>query len=934
MSAAGYIQLAALGQQDVYLTGKPEVTYFSGVYKRHTPFVLEAYDIPFQDQQVLYGSNNICRIPPKGDLIRAVTLKMTLPALTNPGNNWTWPNQSLITYLPHFVADGVYYAPALLGAVSYYSTTNLATWISSGIPPLSTVVSYDSVANKFIFKNCSNVSVDSNFGVFWGFDPKLGTALGSNLVYTVSGSRTADLTLEQSGWLQLAGIVNPKKGLFLQLGPNASSGLVAGDSGIFFNFAGISGTGTPAWNNYFPSATAFRITSGGRIGIGGVGLYLARFVITTDVGSLATISYGSDLDDGVPSAPLYDYTYTCRVSPDPSMPVIVPINVINASNNYYFHITTVSGATSVLSGSWVSINPLEECYKITSSLSVTQNGRLNFYGNNSISSGTYVILATDSSFTFVNQGLYLITGMLEFSPEQYASNVSIVSSGTTLFTYDMSTQGRNPTFVFSMPLTVSSTTTSYAITVGLVGASSGTLTRNSFFAIHEFGVPPGNDPGIVLPLNGTLLTPKVSSMVVNGVMNLTSNFTSTSGSSFISVTPDGSLKFSNTGTYMMTAVMSTQNPITSVSFGTTRYNVGLGLLPPYTFTIPYNVLTPSSTANISFTSTVSTSQTVFSNTFISVYPVTSNTLTTQSFNYTDSVGTWAIQTAELKIGGQSIQTLTGEYIELWNDLNVPYENQSGLTLLTGKNDSTYVYPPGRTYYVNLPFYFYGSPELSIPICALDRQDVEVWVTFRNFSELTEIAITDPSLVATILVEYVYLSDPEINWFQTHRLDYLITQCQYQYFDLLPYFTSAIFQLELINPVRELFFVLQPVSNKNYDYSGNGLQSLALSFNGAEAFTAETTDALYLGSLQPFEHYTTYPSRNFFMFPFTTNTATGKPYGQINMSRIRQILLQVNSSSSYLAKQLRVVAINYNVLRVENGLAGVMFNSGTVSIPVV
>jgi hypothetical protein len=79
--SAGYIQLAAIGQQDAYLTGEPQVTYFSGVYKRHTPFVLEAYDIPFNDQLITYGGTSICRIPPKGDLIRSLTLKVDLPAL-------------------------------------------------------------------------------------------------------------------------------------------------------------------------------------------------------------------------------------------------------------------------------------------------------------------------------------------------------------------------------------------------------------------------------------------------------------------------------------------------------------------------------------------------------------------------------------------------------------------------------------------------------------------------------------------------------------------------------------------------------------------------------------------------------------------------------------------------------------------------------------
>jgi hypothetical protein len=35
-----------------------------------------------------------------------------------------------------------------------------------------------------------------------------------------------------------------------------------------------------------------------------------------------------------------------------------------------------------------------------------------------------------------------------------------------------------------------------------------------------------------------------------------------------------------------------------------------------------------------------------------------------------------------------------------------------------------------------PFYFYGNSELSIPVCALGRSDVEVAVTLAPFSNLT------------------------------------------------------------------------------------------------------------------------------------------------------------------------------------------------------
>jgi len=944
--SAGYIQLAAIGQQDAYLTGTPQVTYFSGVYKRHTPFVLEAYDIPFLGQQILYGSNNICRIPPKGDLIRGLTLKMDLPALTNPGNYWTWPTPSTVDYRPRILINGESNVAPLSGNVAYYSTLNTVSWL---VQPMSNYISYDSVSNKFIFSNCANVEVDSTFGVFWGLDPKLGTARNANLIYTVGSSsnlssnsisnttpnyvstvtRSSDFTLEQAGWLQLAGIVNPKTGLFLRSFDVQT--LSSGVNGTYLNFASITNTGK--WTNYFPTTTSFNVTAGGRVQFGGQGWYLMRAVLTLDAGSVATLSYGSDTSSstGAPTSPNFDATYTCRVSPDPSMPIMLPINA-KSSNTYYFYITTASGASLLSANSWVSFSPLEEGLVLNSSLALpTQNSRVNFYGVTPSRAGLYVQMASDSTFTFLTTGMYLVTGTVTLDNPpvgQYVANVSVsnVTSGTTIYTYDMSLQGRDPTFTFSMPLTVTDTTQKYAINVATVTSTSTSLAANTFFAIHQYGVQSDLASGTVLPYNGILFNPSVGSMALDGTMNLSSNFTSTSNSTIISVTPRGTLQVSNTGAYMMTAVMCSQYPITSVTFGETTYPVGLGLLPPYTFTVPTTV---TDLANpeiaISFTSNVATPQSILSNTFISVYPVASNTFPATQFNYVDSVGTWAIERAELKIGGQSIQTLTGEYIEMWNDLNVSYENQPGLTLLTGKYDTSNIYPPGRTYYTNLPFYFYGSPELSLPIVALDRQDVEVHVTFRNFNELTAIGIPDPQLGATILVEYVYLSDPEINWFKSHRLEYLITQCQYQTFDLLPNFRNAIFKLELAHPVRELFFVIQPVGNDNYDYTNNGLLNMGLTFNGTEVFTPDVTDALYMGSLQPYIHYTNYPSRGFYMYPFTTTTGTGKPYGQVNMSRIRQILLELNTSAYFQAKQFRIVAVNYNVLRIENGLAGVMFS---------
>ena len=251
--SAGYIQLVALGQQDAYLTGEPQVTYFSGLYKRHTPFVLEAYDIPFNDQVISYGQTAICRIPPKGDLIRGLTLKVILPALFNPGNDWTWPTTPSYTNVPSlwFGFSNGSVSSEVVGSfqVPYYSsnTLGLNQWFS----PFTKIGTYVSTTNQFLFNNVTNVIVQSGFsstnagsGIFWGFDPVNYSKLDAygNLVYNatvsplsnLSGNSvvntqantyistvTPDFTLQQAGWVQTQGIpVNTLTGLYISLSEN------------------------------------------------------------------------------------------------------------------------------------------------------------------------------------------------------------------------------------------------------------------------------------------------------------------------------------------------------------------------------------------------------------------------------------------------------------------------------------------------------------------------------------------------------------------------------------------------------------------------------------------------------------------------------------------------------------------------------------------
>jgi hypothetical protein len=76
----GLLQLVAMGKQDVFLTGNPQVTWFKMVYRRYTNFSIESSIINF-DNQPDFGRRITTVIPRKGDLLGPLWLEIQLPAI-------------------------------------------------------------------------------------------------------------------------------------------------------------------------------------------------------------------------------------------------------------------------------------------------------------------------------------------------------------------------------------------------------------------------------------------------------------------------------------------------------------------------------------------------------------------------------------------------------------------------------------------------------------------------------------------------------------------------------------------------------------------------------------------------------------------------------------------------------------------------------------
>lgn len=77
----GLLQLVAMGKQDIFLTGNPQITWFKMVYRRYTNFAIES-QVMYFDGDPDFGKRLSCLVPRRGDLLGPILLEVTLPALT------------------------------------------------------------------------------------------------------------------------------------------------------------------------------------------------------------------------------------------------------------------------------------------------------------------------------------------------------------------------------------------------------------------------------------------------------------------------------------------------------------------------------------------------------------------------------------------------------------------------------------------------------------------------------------------------------------------------------------------------------------------------------------------------------------------------------------------------------------------------------------
>ena len=309
--------------------------------------------------------------------------------------------------------------------------------------------------------------------------------------------------------------------------------------------------------------------------------------------------------------------------------------------------------------------------------------------------------------------------------------------------------------------------------------------------------------------------------------------------------------------------------------------------------------------------------------------------------------------AELIVGGQTIQRITGEYCYIQLQHRTPKALYPALQETSNLNDTKSNLAKKGTFYIPLCFYFHWDPALALPIVALNRQDVKIAIKFRGLTSLIQSyddtgatneniidyvdeAATGP-IKFTPFVEYIYVDRVERSKFQDGtELTYLIDQSDVFNMRSITENLFANAVLPFKNLVKEIFIVNQTDSSvalnsktgNMWFYYGNvdnnnKLESMQLKFNGETRVSSDVATGYYLKFIQPMMHHTRTPLQNIFCYSFALKPELSVPTGSVNFSRIINPEIYLNFGGVN-PRKIRIHATSMNVLQIANDICCLAF----------
>jgi len=262
-----------------------------------------------------------------------------------------------------------------------------------------------------------------------------------------------------------------------------------------------------------------------------------------------------------------------------------------------------------------------------------------------------------------------------------------------------------------------------------------------------------------------------------------------------------------------------------------------------------------------------------------------------------------IKKVELLIGGQIIDTQTSVFSQ---EIAPAMLSQTySKSLAAASADKSGFYP--------LRFSFCENAQSALPLVALQYHDVEIRISWN-----TVVAAKDYEVHA----QFIYLDTDERTAVSSAPHNMLITQTQEAVAS-----GDLIQELNLNHPVKFIAAVgVTPATGlptgADYGIAGG---KVILQINGTDVGDAKMASPHYTSASM--YYHTPFSTMNssiatHFLYPFCLDTSKLQPTGTLNFSRVDSARL-VSDAGTFNGS---LYAVNYNILRIENGMGGLMYSN--------
>jgi hypothetical protein len=286
-------------------------------------------------------------------------------------------------------------------------------------------------------------------------------------------------------------------------------------------------------------------------------------------------------------------------------------------------------------------------------------------------------------------------------------------------------------------------------------------------------------------------------------------------------------------------------------------------------------------------------------------------------------------------------------------------------------------------YIPLTFFYTRNPGAALPLISLQYHEVKIdlqWNDAQFIAGAYQNAATLKNPVqAAIYVDYIYLDTEERRRMAQESHEYLIEQTQYNEDKGISSYSNRI-DLTFNHPVKELVWVVQPSNYRNcklppnpasgaigaglgsrvasgpnanstgatgrltpFTYDLDAVESQTLQINGQDRLDKRYGD--YFNQTQMYQHHTGLGATvqttssmpvhqaGIYMYSFALKPEEHQPSGTCNFSRIDTATIVMNISGNMPLSQardqtfdVRVYAVNYNILRIMSGMAGLAYSN--------